>query len=223
MRDALEQLLASLGGVTSDQVGEVMRTLFADARARRQAEIKAQVAVLSLGRHGARARLGAAGVALTEIKEGAPALVELGDRPSETGPEGSVLRAVPGAVPRGRRGLLVGAVFFFVLLALGLAVTVVVPRAPLPVSSAAAEAAPDAAERALTAPDAPRSAAVPTSVVLIQTPATVLAGHPRLPPARPHVVAPPRPVVPSAAPPAASPSARPPDPPSTGRLFRHDL
>jgi eukaryotic-like serine/threonine-protein kinase len=51
MRDALEEFILSEGGLTTEDVADLTRTLFADTRDKVQAQIKAQLATLSL-KHG---------------------------------------------------------------------------------------------------------------------------------------------------------------------------
>ena len=99
MREDLEAFITSLGGVTSDEIGQLTKTLFAETRERVQAQIKAQLAALSFGRTtlaGTQStpELTQPTLSLTQIRKMTNGLVALDDGFVEASSKASVFRVV---------------------------------------------------------------------------------------------------------------------------------
>jgi eukaryotic-like serine/threonine-protein kinase len=239
MRDELEAFIATCGGVTKDELGELTSGLFTETRDKVQAQIKSQLATLALGRSGQTAH----SMTETQIRSMNSVLVDLEDGfvPSERSTQGSLLQAIiTEAGPKsGSRPLSVLAWFGIPVLALligGLTLLRLGPaltRGSDPTSTASA---PPAAVVIVTATAASPSAAPPEGAITTTTASPPPTGTPP-PTARPNAglpAAPPRPPPPVFTPIAPRPSAPPAtaaaavapaksaDPP-TGRTFRREL
>jgi serine/threonine-protein kinase len=183
MRDDLEAFIVSSGGVRHEELGEIAKTLFADTREKVQAQIRSQLATLSLGRTESHQQRPSSGqptnheLGETQIRQTTPTniarLVSLDDGFVEASSKASVFRVVTTAnpTPAPARRLALAAWFFVPLLALaasGLALW----RAPhaTTVEPLTAPPPPPPATLASTAPTAPTA-----PVISASTPATTSA------------------------------------------------
>ncbi len=245
MRDELQAFIASAGGVTSEELGELTKALFADTRAKVQAQIKAQLATLSFGRVAESGRHTPLEVPLsqTQVRQMTHGLVALDDGFVEASSKASVFRVVTtqGELPQSTRRLALVAWFCIPLLALAASALALMrsQRAPAPEEQHAASSPPPAVTTIFEpAPPAP----APTPVAAETATASASAvSRPQVtapPPQAPRQVwsPPPRPTPPPAAPqattsataseaPRSTSSAPPPKPqdPPQGRTFRRDL
>ena len=79
MRDALESYITSAGGITTEAIGALVTSLFAETRAKVQKEVKSQLAVLSLGRQSDPAIPISPHLSGTHIRSEGAMLVDLSD------------------------------------------------------------------------------------------------------------------------------------------------
>ncbi|HVH42755.1 MAG TPA: hypothetical protein VM925_10440, partial [Labilithrix sp.] len=249
MRDDLEAYIVAAGGVSHEELGDLTKTLFADIREKVQAQIKSQLATLSLNRAAESGRHTAHDLSQTQIRQMTNGLVELDDGFVDASSNATVFRVVTGDAHRASpsRRLALVAWFCIPLLALaasGLALmrsqqppvapTVVTTAAPPPVAPTI-EPPQAATVGPVRSPGAPPATAAETATASASARAPVTA----TPAAPPRVVwvAPPRAApAPQNPPSAAAPSAEaprstatataaPPKPqePPQGRTFRRDL
>jgi len=151
MREDLEAFITSVRGVTSDEIGQLTKTLFAETREKVQAQIKAQLAMLSFGRitlagtQGA-AELAPAALSQTQIRHMTNGLVALDDGFVESSSKASAFRVVTmmGEVPVSTRRMALVAWFCIPLLALAASGLALVrsQQAPAPDATAAAARPP---------------------------------------------------------------------------------
>ena len=232
MRDALEDFISREGGLSDDAVGELVTSLFADRKQTVQAQVKAQLAALSLGR---TSDPDLSAVSKTHVRPAAAAVIDLSESSHGGDSQPSVFRVVTTAsgvmametAPTWNR-FAFGALVVVTALALAVsglalhraetappAVPVVVAPAPVAVPVAAplvpaqiVTAAPVVSVAPIASTAAPKPAAAPwRPTAKTATPASDDAPAPA--PA-------PRPVVTEK--PAAAPSET-----ARGRTFRRDL
>jgi len=84
MRDALEAFITSAGGVTHEEVGDLTKKLFADTREKVTAQIKVQLATLSLRNSEPGLSDSSPDFSLTQIRPTVPMLIDLGENGVET-------------------------------------------------------------------------------------------------------------------------------------------
>jgi len=248
MREALEGFIATAGGVSTEEVGKLLKDLFKDTRDKVQAQIKSQLKTLSLSRT-SEIEL-SADINNTAIRS-TGMLIDLGEGAGlETASHPSLFRVVSSAnnpmPPSTGRKIAMVAWVGATLLALGASGVAIMRSqkniAPAP-TAATATAAPEPTPSATTPPsatstpsatataEAPTSSATSSATAPATTTATAAAPPPRqtwvarpAAPPQPHPAAPaPSPEPTKAAPTPTTATTTKPDPTQPGRTFRREL
>jgi eukaryotic-like serine/threonine-protein kinase len=223
MRDALEGFIAWSGGVTHEEIADLMTGLFADTRDKIQAQIKGQLTALSF-RHSDSALRAAENLSHTQIRATSPILIDLGEafgadtslsnnaglyRMSVSTGSGTMAAALGTPASRTRRVAVAAwvAVTLIALAASGVALL----RSQKPLTS-------DPSTVAVSTPGAtatPANPAAPFADPALASPTTTLAaGTAATPTTGPaEAAAPSRPAPPAAAKPAWAPPPAPPPAP----------
>jgi len=234
MRDALESFIASEGGVNNDELGDLTKTLFAEKREKVQAQIRSQLAMLSLGRvteSGRHLTLPPStleGQSDTQIRQMTEGLITLDEHFGDS-LANAVLYRSRNAEPlnKGRASRINLALLVIAILGLGAGGLALyrtqAARTPKAVESSATQAPPPASVQVIAvvappttpepAPPSPPPPPAPSATSVAHSPPPVVVAAPRAPaytPPTPRAVA--TPVTP---PPAATPTPTPaasPDP-----------
>lgn len=242
MRDDLEAFVTSAGGVASEELGELTKTLFAETREKVQAQIKAQLATLSFGRTTLAGTKTTQELTLsqTQVRQMTHNLVALDDGFVEGSSKASVFRVVTtqGEVPLSTRRMALVAWFCIPLLALAASGLALMRSQRAPAEEANVASAPPPPVTVLApppvvapapAPAAPSETASASSAVSRPAVTATPAPQPRQvwfpPPPRPSPPSTQAAAAASDAPKLAAPSAAPskPQDPPQGRTFRRDL
>ncbi len=189
MRDELEAFVVSAGGVQNETLGNLVTTLFADTREKVQAQIRAQLTTLTLGRptphdfdgssirnmpaaDATRSGFGSAGASDRSL---VARLVALDDGFREGSSKASILRVVTasGQAPAPTRRAAVVAWFFVPLLALGAASYALLQTRRVPAPPPVTVVAP--ATATTTATPTATTAATPTATPTAAETATATA------------------------------------------------